>query len=204
MAYFFLRSGLETELLEAESKSEVMQRKVDLLDKEKKALSKEYEAHLVKCEESLQKVSQYPFHRCCIRTHNSKLIFNPQLKAETAKWKSEAEAFEDKAIALETKLSARDRKITDLEKIMEAIEKNQVVAAAEASAATEDTTLISQRADELQESLDRLQEDFRLQKIEVRIAERKATEERERVVTLRGMLKEEREKIKKIEGRKRH
>ena len=68
LAYFFLRSGLETELLEAQSKSEVMQRKVDLLDKEKKALSKEYEAHLVKCEESLQKVSQYPFHRCCIRT----------------------------------------------------------------------------------------------------------------------------------------
>ena len=131
-----------------------------------------------------------------------KIHFNPQLKAETTKWKSEAEAFEDKAIALETKLSARDRKITDLEKIMEAIEKNQVVAAAEASAATEDTTLISQRADELQEALDRLQEDFRLQKIEVRIAERKATEEKERVVTLRGMLKEEREKIKKIEGRR--
>merc|ERR1719495_2354903 len=80
---------------------------------------------------------------------------------------------------------------------MKAIEEKKTSLEAER---LHNTTLIEQERDELQVAFDKLQEDFRLQKVELRIADRKEKDFKDRVSLLREMLKEEREKREKMEG----
>ena len=164
------RSGLEAELHEAQSQSKALQRKVDLLTKEKRDLSKEYEAHLNKCE--------------------GKFI---KLQSENERLKTENEKLEDKVITNETKLKSKDKKLADLEQILEAIENKIPTTEKMSEAAIE-------KEKEQAELIEKLQEDFRLQKVELRIAERKANDQKDRISFLREMLKEEREKREKIES----
>ena len=86
---------------------------------------------------------------------------------------------------------------------MQAIEKRIPDAAATTERSGQKEEELQKKIEEKQKKIEELQEqneDFRLHKVKLRIAERQANEATERVGFLRDMLKEEREKIRKIEG----
>ena len=112
--------------------------------------------------------------------------------------KSENEKLLRENEILEDKLSGKDTKLSELEKLLEALENK--IPSKDSIDAVGKIPILEEKLNEQEQIIENLKSDIRLQKVELRVAERKNADQKERITYLREMYKEEKDKKEKLEA----
>ena len=112
--------------------------------------------------------------------------------------KSENEKLLRENEILEDKLSGKDTKLSELEKLLEALENK--IPSKDSIDAVGKIPILEEKINEQEQIIENLKSDIRLQKVELRVAERKNADQKERITYLREMYKEEKDKKEKLEA----
>jgi len=99
---------------------------------------------------------------------------------------------------LQDKLLGKDQKLLDLAKVLETLETK--LPGIDSIDAVEKIPVLEEKLKETEAIIDNLKSDVRLQKVELRVAERKNNEQKERITYLREMYKEEKDKRESLEA----
>ena len=99
---------------------------------------------------------------------------------------------------LQEKLNGKDKKLIDLAQVLKKLEDK--IPGVESIEATEKVPLLEKKLNESEETIEQLKSDNRLQKVEIRLAERKNDDQKDRITYLREMYKEEKDKREALES----